>query len=125
MSTEKSSHATVYQQAYDRLKKRICKQLQWDEMQYAEFQYKTGIAYLHWYLPCDDYGRKQLERSKLYWSWFKVQWNEHDMLFLETDGLDSISSKVIAGMYEFLHCPRALAIDVKPNSVVLAEIKHT
>ena len=124
MTTTTKTYAEAYQEAADRLKRRVCSLLQWSDMEFAEFQYKTGIAYLHWYLPCDDYGRNQLERSKLYWNWFKMQWSEHDMLFVEQEGIKDISPRICFGMYEHLHCPRALAIDVKPNSVVLAEIKH-
>ena len=119
----KPTFAEAYQAAADRLKSRVCKLLQWDDMQYAEYQYKTGIAYLHWYLPCDDYGRNELERSKLFWNWFKMQWGEHDYAFLEQEGIKNISPSICFGMYAHLHCPRAMAKEIKPNSVVLAEIK--
>ena len=125
MHTEKPTNATAHKDAADRLKQQICKLLQWDEMQYAEFQYQNGIAYLMWYLPCDEYAREQLLRSRLYWNWFKNQWNNDDYVFNTTSGIGLVSINQRLIIYEDLHNPQALAIEVKPNSIVLSSIKKT
>lgn len=115
---------TLNEQRADVLKKHVCKMLNWTEMQFAEYQYQNGIAYLMWYLPCDDWARQQLERSKLYWSWFKNQWTLHDESLLSFQiSLTECSHRTLMQLYDDLHCPRALAVDVKPNRVVLDSIK--
>ena len=123
MHTEKPTTATAYKDAADRLKQQICKLLQWDEMQYAEFQYQNGIAYLMWYLPCDEYAREQLLRSRLYWSWFKNQWNADDMLVLEVARDNDMPLQVAREIYTEIHCPRVLACEIKPNAIVLSSLK--
>lgn len=120
-STEKPTTDT--RDAADRLKAQVCTLLLWDEMQYAQFQYQTGIAYLMWYLPCDEDSRQQLERSKLYWNWFKNQWNNDDFVYNTTSGIGLMTLKQRRMIYHELHCPRVLAVEVKPNNVVLSSIK--
>jgi hypothetical protein len=119
-----TTHAQAYAEASERLKKKICRLLEWDEMQYAEYQYATGIAYLYWYLPCDDRGRNQLERSRLFWNWFKNLWKNDDFVFNSISGVGLIRLCERRIIYEELHCPRVLATEWKPNAVVLAEIKN-
>ena len=98
--------------------------LNWTEMQFAEYQYQNGIAYLMWYLPCDEWARQQLERSKLYWNWFKNQWVLHDESLLSFKlSLSECDHNTLMRLYDDLHCPRALAVEVKPNRVVLDSIK--
>ena len=112
------------QQKADLLKKEICLLLNWTEMQFAEYQYRNGIAYLMWYLPCDERGRYLLERSRMYWNWFKIQWTGYDESFLSyRRSLKECTANSCLAMYEELHCPRALAHDKKPNDVVLESLK--
>ena len=118
-----NTYIRAYQDAYTKQKFAICKLLAWDEQQYAEYQYATGLQYLYWYLPCDDDARNQLERSRLFWNWFKNQWAAHDYAYINSENIDKISLGLRQSCYEALHCPRALAVEIKPNSVVLESIK--
>ena len=98
--------------------------LAWDDMQYAEYQFKIGIAYLMWYLPCDEEMRKRLSYSKLFWNWFKHTWTIHDESWLTyTYSLKEMQVKMRFALYEELHNPRVLAVEEKPNRVVLDSIK--
>jgi hypothetical protein len=120
---EKPTYAQAHHDAAKRLKFKICLLLEWSLMEYAEYQQQTGISYLYWYLPCDDLGRDQLERSKLYWNWYKTQWQGFDMAFVEQPDLDHIGLTIKREMYKSLHCPHAMAAEIKPNNVVLSELK--
>ena len=123
MTAEKPTYATAYNAAQARLKARVCSLLRWTETEFAEYQYRTGLAYLYWYLPTNDQARSALERSRIYWNWFKCMWNAYDMSFTDAERIDEIPLTLLRELYENLHCPRALAYDVKPNAVVLGEIK--
>ena len=110
--------------AVARLQARICTLLAWDADQYSAFMYNNGLRYLHAYLPSDDEARDQLERSKLYWNWYKSLCYQHDMAYLRSGvELQDLAQRRIT--YNLLHCPYALVEDVKPNNVVLNEIKYT
>jgi hypothetical protein len=107
------------------VKTKVCQLLGWTDFEYAQYQYQHGISYLMWYLPCDEDARSQLERSKLYWNWFKNLWLCHDESLVSfTLSLRECSAEMLRGVYDDLHCPHALAIEVKPNAVVLNEIKN-
>ncbi len=123
MTTDKPTYQEVYAVLMQKYKSQVCKLLQWDEMKYAEYQYKAGIAYLLWYLPCDEKARQQLERSKLYWNWFKTCWTEHDYAYVTSEGIDKLCLHERLRIYEALHCPRALAVEITPNRIVLDSIK--
>lgn len=120
--SEKPTYTTAYKAAQEKLKLRVCSLLQWSQMEYAEFQYTTGISYLYWYLPTNEIGRYKLERSRLYWNWYKCMWNAYDIAFCESEHIEQVPLKLLRELYINMHCPRALAIDVKPSAVVLCEI---
>jgi hypothetical protein len=85
-------------------------------------QYKYGLAYLMWYLPCDDANRRRLEGSKIFWQWYKFQWEVQDEALLLHEPFATHSFSRRRKLYKSLHCPRAMAVEVKPNSVVLQEL---
>lgn len=118
-----ATYAEAYAVAAEQQKHSICQLLKWNTMQYAEYQYAIGLQYLYWYLPCDDNARFQLERSKLFWNWFKSQWAAHDTAFIDCDQIERHGHDLLLSMYAALHCPRTLAKEVKPNSTVLDTIK--
>lgn len=121
--TINKSYKTVIVERQAFYKKAICQLLLWDELKYAEYQYQAGLSYLYWYLPCDEAARKQLERSKLYWNWFKMVWTEHDYAYCTSAGIEKISKRERLRIYNDLHCPRSLAVECKPNNAVLSDIK--
>ena len=122
----KNLKQTYIQQRQDyaaSIKAKMCLLLRWDEMQFAEYQYANGIAYLMWFLPCDEYAREQLLRSRLYWNWFKNIWTTNDAVMIEDPLFLAMDMSNRLKDYEWLHCPRALVQDRKPNAVVLQSIK--
>lgn len=118
---EKPTHAQAVAIVQRQVKMEICKALHWNEMQYAQMQYHNGLAYLHWLLMGDDEGRDQLERSGMFWNWFKHQWYIHDVEFLHA-GLEGQPLDVKLDWYNDIHNPRALAAEVRPNRIVLDQI---
>ena len=121
--TNKLTTAQAHKIEADKLKATICRLLKRTELEYCEYQYQTGLSYLQWYLPTDEYARYQLERSQLFWAWFKNQWAAHDFEFAKCEGIEVTGVVLRCHMYASLHCPIALAKEVKPNNTVLNEIK--
>ena len=112
------------QQQHHQLKLEVCLLLNWEIMDYCQLQYDCGRAYLYWYLPCDEQARNVLERSKTYWGWWRQQWAIHDESFLShKQVIQETPIRRLAELYRELHDPRALAVEMKPNSVVLEELK--
>lgn len=109
----------------DQIKAQVCELLGWDEMDYAEYQFKIGIAYLMWYVPVDEELRRKLSYSRLFWNWFKHMWTVHDDSWLcYTHSLNTMHVQMRWALYEELHNPRVLAVEEKPNRVVLESIKN-
>lgn len=108
----------------DFLKHTVSDLLGWTEFEYCEYQYQMGIAYLMWYLPCDERSRRKLERSRMYWNWYKNQWAIYDESLLTYKlSLNQCPIPHMREVYRDLHCPHKMAVEVKPNDVVLNSIK--
>ncbi len=123
-SDKPPTYAEQWRQMAASLKQEACHLLQWEEQQYCDYQYQMGIAYLMWYLPCDEDGRRQLECSRLYWNWWKHTWSMYDDSFFSFKiGLKKCSLQTRRTAYKKLHCPRTMAVEIRPNDVVLAELK--
>lgn len=88
-------------------------------------QYQYGLAYIMWYLPTDERKRRILEGSKIFWQWFKLQWEIHDDAILKDPDFATASINERRRWYQVVHEPQALANEVKPNSIVLAELTKT
>lgn len=101
----------------DNLKATICRLLHWTELQYADFQFETGIAYLQYYIPRDQYGIDMLIREKIFWNWWKNHWNQRDQGFAIAVQAASLNKRI--EIYENMHDPRRLASAIYPNGVVL------
>jgi hypothetical protein len=126
MENQPLTTVQAQQQKANLLKREICLLLNWMEMEYAEYQYRNGLAYLMCYLPCDAESRYKLERSKMYWSWFKNHWMLYDeSLLTYRTSLRQCPVENLLDVYDELHCPKALAVDVKINRVILESIKNT
>lgn len=98
--------------------------LQWDELAYATFQYECGLAYLGHYITHDKWGQDMLQRSAIFWNWWKLQWDYRDTAFCdeeETGLMLRLGSKHCRSLYYHLHNPATLASDIYPNRVVLDE----
>lgn len=100
------------------LKQRVCDLLNWDELAYAEYQYKAGLLYLQHYIPNDPSGIDMLASNKVYWSWWKNRWADRDKQFCNP-GTPMLCLSTRLKMYHLLHNPEYLAKEIWPNGVVL------
>lgn len=89
---------------------------------YRNILYKYGRAYIHWYLPCDERLRRKLEDSKTFWAWFRVQWEMHDRALLDDPEFFDYTVEERRRYFKHLHEPQVMAVNIKPNDVVLAEL---
>lgn len=102
----------------------VIKLLQWTELEYAQFQYESGLAYLRHYIPTDKWGQDMLQRSKLFWNWWKNQWllREEGFYYMENEvQMDKISTDNLRRLYCHLHDAATLASEIYPNRTVLDE----
>ena len=98
------------------VKRQVENALGWTEMQYCEFQYKCGCAYLQNYIPNDPDGIDMLIREKLFWNWWKNRWIERDQQFLLIQfevGDDMLYD------YASMHSPVELAKSIRPTAIAL------
>ena len=103
--------------------RQICKQLRWTQEEYAGNIYNTGMSYLDYYLPADEHARRQLERSKMFWSWFRNMWATQDSVLLNDTTFEQMCLADRVEDYYNFHNPQALAEECKPNKMVLQAIK--
>lgn len=121
----KTTYAEEWQQLAHRLKREACELLQWTEDAYTAYQYETGLQYLKWAFPFHAEARYQLERSRIFWNWWKHTWSMYDeSLFSFKRSLKESSVQTIREAYEDLHSPSVMVKEkLMPNTVVLSEIK--
>jgi hypothetical protein len=98
--------------------------LNWDEMDYAQFVYEQGLAYIRAYLrdvQYRDYNIGVLERSKTFWTWWKNHWAQRDEMFIATCCETGCSTEEARKLYSQCHSGTMLAHAIHPNAVVLEE----
>ena len=101
------------------VKGRVCEILGWTDLEYAEFQFETGITYLERYLPEGLNGVQALERSRLYWSWWRNSWLHRDEALLQE--VDNGIRGNLTLIYKELHNPCFLVCELSPPWVIFKE----
>lgn len=99
------------------LKKAVMELLNWDEMQYCNFQYNQGLKYLDAYIQDDAF---RIERSRVFWNWWKNHWALRDETILNSHLL-TICVQGRREVYRDLNDGAKLASEVHPNKVVLEQ----
>ncbi len=115
------THVQERRQGASLLKSEICRLLEWTELEYAEFQYKTGCQYLQAYIPNDPQGIDELLNHKLFWNWWKNQWHNRDFAFM-LDSEKELSDLNIGNkrlIYMHYHDAVILSLEITPNSIIL------
>lgn len=114
---------TLLQQKTTRLtnSQRIIQMLRWTELEYATFINETGLQYLEAYIPGDRAGIDALNRSRIFWNWWKNHWAIRDKQFL--DRVDFLGDKTgrIDHLYFAFHEVNMLLCTVFPNAIILEE----
>lgn len=99
------------------MKQKITQLLGWTEMEYSECIYQTGLDYLQTYIPGDAHGITALERSRIFWNWWKNHWQQRDEQFLAN--ICPANYPSAHKLYVWWHDPKRLAKRIYPNAVVL------
>lgn len=102
------------------LKKKVCALLGWTEMEYAEFMYNGGRIYLLHYTDGDTFFCDQIERSAIFWNWWKNHWQLRDEAFVNNDQIGYLHRENLKLLYLHTHDARILATEIRPDSCVLS-----
>lgn len=112
-------------QKANELKIKVCKSLQWDELDYNNYQFETGCEYLGHYLQGDADAIAQLERNRLFWAWWRNCWANRDADYIDDWQLTQLHLANRRLLYAHIHDAEILAKEIYPNGVVLAESYKT
>jgi hypothetical protein len=121
MKDHKKSEPTCQQARAIALKQRVAKTLRWTDLQYATYQYEQGCAYLMKYLNGDGYSVSVMERSRIFWNWWKNHWMNRDEGFLEFVANTVYGLEDLRTFYSDVHDAETLAACIYPNGVILNE----
>lgn len=119
MATQTETQIQRVKNEMEVVKDSIIKMLHWSEMNYAEFMYETGLAYLQHYILGDEYGIAALERSRIFWSWWRNHWAQRDQRFMAN--ISPANYATAEKFYRWWNDPKHLAGNIWPNSVILDE----
>lgn len=110
--------ATIFKQQILTTQQRIQQLTGWDELQYGQFVFDCGTQYLREYIPGDAEAIATLERSRIFWAWWRNHWAIRDRQFLSQVNTEAPAWGILK-FYEHYNNPRKLASSVWPNAVVL------
>lgn len=70
----------------EKLQEQVIDLLGWSELAYCEFQYHSGIEFIEAYIGKDSPYGMVLERSRVFWNWWKNQWTLRNEQFVREVG---------------------------------------
>lgn len=112
------THTENRNRSMEQLQQQVCRMLHITDLEYANRQFEAGCAYLDAYIPNDPDGAAQLQRSAVYWAWWRNHWSMRDEQFC-TGHVQSLSLQLRQELYEQLHNPQLLAQELRPNGIIL------
>ena len=77
------SYTTEIKLLQDSTRQTVMLMLNWNDLQYGNFQFNQGEAYLEHHIGADVWGVKQIRESAQYWAWWRNQWFKRDQAFIE------------------------------------------
>lgn len=95
----------------------VMKLLQWDDLQYGDFQMERAYAYIEHTIGHDVWGVKELKETASFWAWWRNHWHKRDMQFVQDAKKLSIEERVL--FYEITH--DAEAIEFTPHATIIAD----
>lgn len=107
----------------------VLRALGWDELQYGQFQFDTGIEYLHRYCGNDEEIISQYSRHPMFWKWFRNHWHNRDYDFLrDTKRLSQADRvreyKALHNMQGFRYKPHRVVLDMSMYEQVIYPATH-
>jgi hypothetical protein len=97
----------------------VCNLLNISPLEYKEFQYKQGCAYLQSYIPKYPAIIDELLQNKIYWAWWRNEWLNRDEVYVLNVEILNIPNRWL--LYKHLHDPHVLIQDIQPNKFVLGD----
>lgn len=114
------THIQKRREAAQKSKERIMRLLEWNELQYCDFQYRMGLEFLQEYIPGAPEGIAYLERHPVFWAWWRNQWTLRDEIYLNSD-ISTVRLRLRQNIYIQKNNPRALAEGITPPAKVLED----
>lgn len=93
----------------------VLRALGWDDLQYGQFQFETGLEYLHRYFGDDEGIISHASKHPLFWKWFRNHWHNRDYEFLQ----HTKHLPVIAKIREYKALHNMQGFRYKPHRVVM------
>lgn len=115
---------TLRNRSFERLTalaKRIARILKWTDLQWSEHQYEQGHAYLVAYVEADTRIVSAMERSRVFWSWWKNHWGNRDEGYLEFVENTTYDLTALREIYVDMHNAEVLVKSIYPNGSILQE----
>lgn len=96
--------------------------LEWNEEQYCWYKYRQGLEYLRVYLFGDAHAISIIERSPVFWGWWKNHFTIREEEYLQhTQELENMPISKRAAAYVKLHDAKMLAEEMNPTSQMLGD----
>lgn len=112
-----TTHTDMIRLENETIKAQVQKVLQWDDLQYGNFQAAMGEAYLKEEFEISPVIANELMKSKVYWSWWINHWTQRDMVWLRHNPRHQ--GYVTVASYKLHHNPAAIVF--KPHNTILRE----
>lgn len=109
------NQAAKVKAAQQRAKEQVMRMLDWNDQQYANFQFEMGYEYLKFWVGDDDFGMKELPLTASFWAWWRNHWHKRDEDFINRSSLLTVAE--CRRFYRLFH--DAETIEYQPNSVVM------
>ena len=93
----------------------VMKLLNWNDQQYADFQFEQGYEYLKYWIGEDAFGFAELPLTSAYWAWWRNHWHKRDMSFVESAKQMSLNERLTR--YHFIHKPET--IQYSPQKAIM------
>jgi hypothetical protein len=120
MKSQKENNTHCQKRAAS-LKAKVCRELRWTDLQYNEYQLDKGHDYLMAYLKGDEYSVSVMERSAIFWKWWRNHWANRDEGFMEFVTNTTYSVADMREFYGDVNEAALLAECIYPNGVILSE----
>jgi hypothetical protein len=96
-------------------KAQVMRMLNWNDQQFANFQFEMGFEYLKFWIGEDQFGFAELPQTASFWAWWRNHWHKRDLEFISRSATLSVNE--CRRFYRLFH--DAEAIEYQPNSVVM------
>lgn len=118
--SSKTTHAEMRKNAAARCMNRVMWLLKWDELTYCWYKYEQGLRYLQLVVQ-DDAAVAEMERSPVYWGWWKNHWTIREEGFLsDIVKLEQQGFELCETVYKGLHRAELLAGELSAESAGMA-----